>query len=352
MKTLLTLLLCLLFSGILPAATSYRVPSDEERPEQLTVYGAADFPTIRPVLEAFTRHHPTIAVNYTEFNTQVLYSRLLNDYPQAPDLVMSSAIDLQFKLVNDGFAQPFYSDETSSLPRWAVWRDEIFGFTYEPAVLAVNRRLLGKLPLPGNRAALLSLIRNNPELFRGRIGTFDIEQVGAGYLTWAHDRQQSASYGRMLEVFGSHQARRFPSSASMLEALSNDELVVAYNLLGSYAQTWASSHPEISVVMPEDFTTLIMRTAFIPRYALHVHEAGLFLDFLLSEQGQRLLADQSHLYPVRESLEGYETASSLRQLSDSRFRPIPLDLSLLVMMDKAKKQLILDEWEAAMKDLE
>lgn len=156
MKTLLTLLLCLLFSGILPAATSYRVPSDEERPEQLTVYGAADFPTIRPVLEAFTRHHPTIAVNYTEFNTQVLYSRLLNDYPQAPDLVMSSAIDLQFKLVNDGFAQPFYSDETSSLPRWAVWRDEIFGFTYEPAVLAVNRRLLGKLPLPGNRAALLS----------------------------------------------------------------------------------------------------------------------------------------------------------------------------------------------------
>lgn len=352
MKILLTLLTCLLCASPLRAETSYRVPADEARPELLTVYGAADFPTIKPVLDAFTRRQPRIAVSYTEFNTQVLHTKLLRDAPFAPDLVMSSAIDLQFKLVNDGFAQPYYSEETALLPRWASWRDEIFGFTYEPAVLAINTRLLGAHPIPRTRAELLSLIRNDPERFRGRIGTFDIEQVGAGYLTWAHDRQQSGSYGRMLEVFGSHQTRRFPSSASMLEALSNDELVVAYNLLGSYAQAWAATHPEIHVVMPEDFTTLIMRTAFIPKYARHAHQAGLFLDFLLSEQGQRLLADQSHLYPVRESLEGYETGSSLRQLSDSRFRPIPLDLSLLVMMDKAKKQLILDEWETTMKELQ
>ena len=352
MRTLLTLLTCLLCASPLLAATSYRIPAAEERPEQLRVYGAADLPTIRPVLEAFVRSQPSIAVNYTEFNTQVLHTKLLKDYPYAPDLVMSSAIDLQFKLVNDGFAQPHQSDETEALPRWASWRHEIFGFTYEPAVLAVNTHLLGELPIPRSRAELLSLIRNNPELFRGRIGTFDIERVGAGYLTWSHDRQQSGSYGRMLEAFGSHQARRFPSSAAMLEALSNGELVVAYNLLGSYAQAWEATHPEIRVIMPEDFTTLIMRTAFIPKYARHVRPARLFLDFLLSEQGQKLLADHSHFYPVREQLEGYETGSSLRQLTDSRFRPIPLDLSLLVMMDKAKKQLILDEWEAAMKELE
>lgn len=229
--------------------------------------------------------------------------------------------------------------------------NEIFGFTYEPAVLAINKRLLGDLPVPRSRAELLSLVRNNPGLFRGRIGTFDIEKVGAGYLTWAHDRQQSGSYGRMLEVFGSHQARRFPSSAAMLKALSNDELVVAYNLLGSYAQAWAEEHPEVLVINPEDYTTLIMRTAFIPKQARHVRLAGLFLDFLLSERGQKLLADRSGFYPVRERLKGYQTASSLRQLSDSRFRPIPLDLSLLVLMDRAKKQLILDEWERAMKEL-
>lgn len=158
--------------------------------------------------------------------------------------------------MNDGFAQEFLSVEAPALPRWARWRNEIFGFTYEPAVLAINKRLLGDLPVPRSRAELLSLVRNNPGLFRGRIGTFDIEKVGAGYLTWAHDRQQSGSYGRMLEVFGSHQARRFPSSAAMLKALSNDELVVAYNLLGSYAQAWAEEHPEVLVINPEDYTTL------------------------------------------------------------------------------------------------
>jgi len=49
---------------------------------------------------------------------------------------------------------------------------------------------------------------------------------------------------------------------------------------------------------------------------------------------------------------GEPSPKSLRTLDQSRLQPIPLGLSLLVHTDKAKRRLILDEWEAAMKTTE
>ncbi len=333
-------------------ATDYMLPAQQQPASSLRIYGAADYPAIAPLFEQFQQRHPRIAIVYTELNTRVLYQRFLAEQPRSPDLVLSSAMDLQIKLVNDGYAQPHQSAQTEALPGWARWRNEIFGFTYEPAVIAINSGFLVDERLPRSRSELLSLIRRKGGQVQGRIGTFDIERVGVGYLTWAHDRQQSGSYGRMLESFGTHQARRFPSSASMLKALADGEIVIAYNLLGSYALAWAKQYPVISVIMPEDYTALVMRSAFIPKRAKNLQNARLFLNHLLSLEGQQLLADRSNLFPIRDEVTGNQTAHSLRQSTRSRFQPIPLGLSLMVHTDRAKRRLILDEWDAAMKTTE
>ena len=68
-------------------------------------------------------------------------------------------------------------------------------------------------------AELIDLIRRKGDQVRGRIGTFDIERVGIGYLVWSHDNQRTASNGRLLELFATQEARLFTSSAAMLRAL-------------------------------------------------------------------------------------------------------------------------------------
>ena len=78
-------------------------------------------------------------------------------------------MDLQIKLVNDGYAQPYRSAETAKLPTWARWRDEIFGYSYEPATIAVNKTFFGNDPIPQNRADLLEYIRRNAEITTGRL---------------------------------------------------------------------------------------------------------------------------------------------------------------------------------------
>ncbi|WP_106478003.1 ABC transporter substrate-binding protein [Phytohalomonas tamaricis] len=310
----------------------------------LIIHGAADHPAMVPLFEAFQKRHPEIEIRYAEFSTRALYRHFLDSYPQSADLIMSPAMDLQIKLVNDGYALSYVSDQTEALPDWAKWRNEVFGFTYEPITIALNTQVLQGEPLPQSRSQLLDLIRTFDQRFTGKIGMLDIETVGMGYLTWTHDSQQSRTYGRLLEVFGSQQARLYPNSTSLLQALDSGEVMVAYNVLGSYASAWALRNPDLAVILPTDYTSVIMRSAFIPKEAPHKKEAQLFLDFLLSTRGQQILANESSLNPVDERVTGPHSISHLRRSTQSPLRPIPFGLELLLQTDDAKRQLLLHEW--------
>jgi ABC-type Fe3+ transport system substrate-binding protein len=334
-------------AAALQAETLWALPAKGTQASVLQIHGGADFVAIAPVLEAYQRKYPSIQVNYHEFGTQELYNRFLADLPKTPDLVMSSAMDLQFKLVNDGYAQPYSSAETQALPDWARWRNEIFGITYEPAVMVINSGFLDNETLPSSRAELIDLIRRKGDQVRGRIGTFDIETVGIGYLVWSHDNLRTASNGRLLESFSLHDTQLFSSSAAMLQQLALGNIVIAYNVLGSYAHAWAKQYPVISVVLPSDYTTVIMRSAFIPRASGNAADAQRFLDFMLSLQGQQILADKSSLYPIRDEVSGETSAQNLRLSYSSPLRPIPLGVSLLVQTDAMKRSLILEEWRRA-----
>jgi ABC-type Fe3+ transport system substrate-binding protein len=133
----------------------------------------------------------------------------------------------------------------------------------------------------------------------------------------------------------------------MLQQLALGQIVIAYNVLGSYAHAWAGQYPVLNVIMPSDYTTVIMRSAFIPRAAENTLDAQRFLDFMLSLQGQQILADKSSLYPIREEVSGETGAQKLRLSNNSPLRPIPLGVSLLVLTDAMKRSLILEEWRSA-----
>lgn len=347
-RALILTLICLL--GSIAQANEFEAPPSAET--KLVISGAADYPEIKPILAAFSAKYPMIKVQYTEYSTRDLYLDAISNKSKGMDLILSSAMDLQIKLVNDGYAQPYRSSETAKLPTWARWRDEIFGYSYEPATIAVNKTFFGEDPIPQNRADMLEYIRRNAEITTGRLATFDIAKVGVGYLLWAHDSQQTGNYGRILESFGAHDARVFPSSASMLGALAAGEIMIAYNVLGSYAASWSKAHPDIVVVLPRDYTTVLMRSAFIPKNANNIANARRFLDYLLSEEGQQVLAEKSSFYPVREDLQGNVAAKSLRVSAHGPLRPIALGLPLLVLSDQMKRQLLLEEWERALIELE
>ena len=90
------------------------------------------------MIAAFQALNPDLAVRYTVANSHEVHIAL-RDEGMAFDLVISSAMDLQMKLANDGFAAAHTSDAVLGLPAWARWQDRLFAFAQEPVVLIASR---------------------------------------------------------------------------------------------------------------------------------------------------------------------------------------------------------------------
>src|SRR5690606_24567955 len=123
-------------------AAENRYPAPQPPPEgerTLTIVGTTDTPLFARFVEGFQQVRPDVSVIYRETDTLVMYEEFLGgSIEPKPDLMISSAADLQLKLANDGHALAHPSQYLQTVPRWAQWRGEVIGFTFEPAVIIYN----------------------------------------------------------------------------------------------------------------------------------------------------------------------------------------------------------------------
>ena len=331
------------------AAESVLYPAPAPEQGRLLIHAATDRSAMEPLLRDFQIANPTIAIRYLDLSTNELFASVV-DPPDglAPDLVISSAMDLQVKLVNDGWTQPHVSELTARLPAWANWRDEAFGFTLEPAVIVHRRGALADAEVPRSRPALIRLLQGQPDRFRRRVATYDIAASGVGYLLAAQDSVLSNQFWRLTLALGDVDARLFASSAEMLDAVERGEVLVGYNVLGSYARARSMAGALVEVVLPEDYTLVLSRVVAIPKAAGHPGLAKLFLDHLLSSRGQAVVAGPSSLQAIVPA--GHDgSAEAAWPLANARgpIHPITLGPSLLVFLDPLRKRRFLDTWAAS-----
>ena len=72
---------------------------------------------------------------------------------------------------------------------------------------------------------------------------------------------------------------------------SAGDVLIGYNVLGSYARARQQAGAPIGIVLPRDYTLLMSRVVAIPeRGARHPVLAKLFVDHLLSARGQAVVA--------------------------------------------------------------
>ena len=313
----------------------------------VVIHAAADYQVVAPLIADFEAAHPGIKVDYHDMQTTDLHQRFLQESEAraTADIVWSSAMDLQMKLVNDGYARPHKSSETAALPAWARWKDEAFGTSFEPVCFAYNRRLLSEQEMPQTHAELVRLLLEHPERFRQRLVTYDPHRSGLGYLLHTQDLEANpVVFWTLIRQMSALGLRTEPTSARMLDRISSGEALLGYNVLCSYALSRARQDPRIAVVSPRDYTLIMSRISFISRYARNPAEAGLWMDYLLSRRGQAML-DQVGLLSVRPDVEGENSFSQLRRSLGSAFRPIVLNTGLLTYIDQSKRSLFLARWD-------
>jgi iron(III) transport system substrate-binding protein len=320
-----------------------------ESRDKLTIISTTEESEVSDLLADFRALYPRIETVYSKVNSNDIYNRIVepSSSSEAPgDVIWSSAMDLQIKLVNDGYAQPYISKEIAHIPEGAVWKDEAYAITAEPIVIVYNKNLVAVSDIPRTRAELTSLLSKKPDTYRGKIASYDPEQSGSGFLFITRDSRITKTTWDMVRAFGGAGIKLYSTTGTVLDRISSGEHLIAYNMIGSYAIERAKEDASIGVVFPADYITLMSRIAFIPVAARHPESAKLFLDYLLSERGQKFLLARS----VGSVRLGMSAGGVIPADRNDAVKPIHIGPELLTYLDQSKRASFLKEWRRALQD--
>jgi iron(III) transport system substrate-binding protein len=319
---------------------------------KVVIYATTDAAAANPLVKDFQALYPGVQVEYSDLNSTELYNRFIAEAAAnagTADLLWSSAMDLQVKLVADGQAATYASPEIAALPKWAAWQNQAFGTTYEPIAIVYNKRLVPAEDVPQDHVALLKLLNTKPDAYRGKITAYDPERSGVGYLFFNEDTKNFPQAWELFKAFGKASIKLYTSAGAMMERVTSGEHTIGYGIFGSYAISRAKKDPNLGIVLPKDYTLVTSRVAFISKGAKNPNAAKLFLDYLLSKRGQTIVANVADLYSLRSDVEGEATLKRVEQLVGDKARPVPIGPELLANLETVPRLQFLKKWQAAMK---
>ncbi len=331
------------------AATPMMFPalSGDKNAPVLVVYSSLDEPLARPMIEGFQKNNPDITVRYEDMLTTEIYERIVretDDGLKTADFAFSSAMDLQVKLTNDGYAQASILPMSERWPSWANWRNTAYALTFEPAVFVYHKPEFKDRKPPSTRTELVAYLKEQGESVFGRIGTYDIERSGVGFLFMARDQEQFDDIWTVIQAMGSAGVKLYSTSQAIVERVADGRFVLGYNILGSYAADWASRNPDVGIILPKDYTVVMSRIGLVPEAAASPELGRRYLEFFMSKEGQTILARQLQIPAVSPEVAGDNTALTMQEIYGNKLKPVPVSPGLMVYLDQVKRSRLIAKW--------
>lgn len=318
----------------------------------LVVYSSLDVPLVKPMIEGFQKANPDVAVRYEDLLTTEIYDRVVaeTDAGQGTaDMAFSSAMDLQVKLANDGYAQESHLPMSARWPRWANWRDTAYALTFEPAVFVYHKPSFPDGNPPATRGQVMDFLERQGDKVFGRIGTYDIERSGVGFMFMARDQEQFPDIWTLIRAMGAAGVKLYSTSSAILERIADGRFVFGYNILGSYAADWAARNPDVGIILPKDYTVVMSRIGLVPAAARSPDLGRRYLEYFMSFQGQTVMARELQIAAVNPDVSGDNTANRMQQVLGGQLRPVPVSPGLMVYLDQVKRSRVIERWNEALR---
>ena len=289
-NTIIGIGVLILIAGL--ASYFFLLPAAPDPEDSLTIYSTIDPEDFEVWQDAFNEKYPDVAVNYVQGWPGAIHSRMTSERdagePTA-DVVMIS-LSLQLVLQEEGFLEAYDSPEASAYPD--IYKDPDGYWTTVvllPMLQVRNTDLVPDNEVPTTIDELVDPKWNG----KATIHDLTLGTVGTQYFGSLKESMGQAAWESFIERLATNvEPIRSPSFEGIIAPVASGEQSIALNV---YMHDFLSKKNNGAPVESFTIDGVPVLTTFIPASlvadAEHPVAAKLFIDFILSEEGQEMVGN-------------------------------------------------------------
>jgi iron(III) transport system substrate-binding protein len=281
---------------------------------QLVFYSGIPIPDAQSILSVLERKYPFIKTTFYRATGPALVSRIQTEQRAGSHIwdVMNSTGFEPYVLLEQGYFAKHDSPERKFFPEGHKDNEGYWTTMYtSPMIVSYNTRLLPSADLPREYLGLLQ-----PK-WKGRLGldSSDFEWYANLRKIWGAEKAQ-----KFLEGLRRQEVRLVQGRALLTELLTGGEIaILANNFLQNAIEAKRKGSPVEMLAL--DPVVSAAGLVGINKLAPHVNAAKLFVDFVLSKEGQELIV-KTDRSSVRKDVAG----NPIDMIKNVRI--VPSDLNL------------------------
>lgn len=272
-----------------------------EKEGEVLLYTNADNQLMAPVKEAFEAAYPKITLRSLPLDDKQMFQRYETETatgtPSA-DVVMSNDALSWLEFVDAGNIEDYEDPNDPNLPDYAKLAPGVYAISEDPVIALFNKALLPEAKQPTTMEELAAMASD----LDGKIGTTDIGVSISFGATSAYLDKYGEDGWKNLEAIGAH-ASVEASNGPLATKLAQGQYTAAFFVGGAVR---AFIVDDVAKVVNyryfQDGTPLLPRGMGVTAEAPHPNAAKVFLNWLLSVEGQEA-ACEGGFTPYRDGVE-------------------------------------------------
>src|ERR1041384_3116296 len=247
---------------------------------------------VRPVKDAFEKEYPFLQVEFFRGNSERVAQRVLTEYQAKRyevDVVSSSAATTMVQKA--GYIQPFFTPHFAEYPPELKDPKGFWGSTNVYFMtLGYNTRNVKPNELPKTYDDLLNPRWKGQMMWSTSRGSGAPQFIGNIFVTMG----QEAGKTYMQKLKQQNIAKSTASARQILDLVIAGEYPIAIQIFNHHAYISKSAGAPVDW-QPLEPVTATNNTIGLAKNAPHPHAAMLFLDFVLSKKGQKVIQLTNYL---------------------------------------------------------
>ncbi len=276
-----------------PAEYSQIIEGSRAEGGTLTIYSNTDQENWEPVFRDFQKKYPWVTnISANNLDSDEVFQRVLSEQATGSspaDILVSNAAQAWAEYGEDPSRLMSYSSpELAKLPAYAQLMPNVYAMSMDPMTIAYNTALVPEAPT--GLASLAAIVEKDPAKYQDKITTRDVNGAFGFTVSNVFTQAKPDSWATLEKLLPL--ARPETSSGTQTEKILAGEYLVGFFISGAPAYPVVDNSGGLfQVTFLDDGTVTLPRGIGITPQAPHANTAKLFLDFVLSSEGQRAVAE-------------------------------------------------------------